>query len=275
VQPDGKIVAAGNAASGTVLLGDLDFAVVRYLPDGTLDPAFGAGGKATLNVAGKSDFATTAVLQADGKILVAGRVFSDAGTEADIGVARFNADGTTDTAFGTNGVVRVDFSAGGIVSPTFSKGLWDEASRLAVQPDGNIVIGGFTQVAGVFRYALVRLLADGSSLDTTFGTKGLVSTPFTTQDDRARSIALQADGQIVVAGQLAGSSSNADIGIARYTTAGALDTTFGTDGLVQVDMFGGFDTAFDVLIQPDGRIVAAGSAKNGTGVGLGMVRLVP
>src|SRR5262249_47805228 len=116
VQPDGKIVAAGNAASGTVLLGDLDFAVVRYLPDGTLDPAFGAGGKATLNIAGKSDFATTAALQADGKILVAGRVFSDAGTEADIGVARFNADGTADTTFGSNGRVRVDFSSGGIVS---------------------------------------------------------------------------------------------------------------------------------------------------------------
>jgi uncharacterized delta-60 repeat protein len=275
VQPDGKIVAAGNAASGTVLLGELDFAVVRYLPDGTLDPAFGAGGKATLNIAGKSDFATTAVLQADGKILVAGRVFSDAGTEADIGVARFNTDGTADTTFGTNGKVRVDFSAGGIVSSTFSGGSWDEASRLVMQTDGKIVIGGFTQVAGVFRYALVRLLADGSLLDTTFGTNGLVSTPFTTQNDRARSIALQADGKVVVAGQLAGSSSNADIGIARYTTAGALDTTFGIGGLVQVDMFGGFDTAFDVLIQPDGRIVAAGSAKNGIGVGLGMVRIVP
>ena len=274
VEPDGKIIVAGNATSGTMSRGDLDFAVARYLPNGTLDPAFGTSGKATLNVAGKSDFGTTAVLQADGKILVAGRVFSDAGTEADIGVARFNADGTTDTTFGTHGIVRVDFSSGGVVSLTFSGGSWDEASRLAVQTDGKIMIGGFTQVAGVFRYALVRLLGDGS-LDTTFGTNGLVSTPFTTQNDFARSIALQADGKVVLAGQLGNSSTNADIGLARYTNSGALDSTFGTDGLVQVDFFGGLDGASDVLIQPDGRIVAAGSATNGTGVGLGLVRVLP
>jgi uncharacterized delta-60 repeat protein len=176
------------------------------LPDGTLDPAFGTGGKSTLNIAGKADFATTRALQADGKILVAGRVFSDTCTEADIGIARFNANGTADTTFGSNGVVRVDFSAGGVVSSTFSDGLWDEASKLVVQTDGKIIIGGFTQVAGVFRYAPVRLLSDGS-LDTTFGVNGLLSTPFTTQNDLARSIALQDDGKIVVAGQLANLSS--------------------------------------------------------------------
>ena len=274
VQPDGKIVAAGQAVSGTLLFGDRDFAVARYLPNGTLDPAFGTGGKATLNIVGKSDVGTTAALQADGKILAAGRVFSDAGTEADIGVARFNADGTTDTTFGTDGILRVDFSAGGAVSSAFSGGSWDEASKVTVQIDGKITIGGFAQVAGVFRYALVRLLGNGS-LDTTFGTNGLVSTSFTTQNDFARSIVLQDDGKIVVAGQLANSNANADIGLARYTNSGALDTTFGADGLVRIDLFGGFDTANDVTIQPDGRIVAAGSATNGTGGSLALVRLLP
>jgi uncharacterized delta-60 repeat protein len=134
------------------------------------------------------------------------------------------ADGTADTTFGSNGVVRVDFSAGGVVSSTFSDGLWDEASKLVVQTDGKIIIGGFTQVAGVFRYAPVRLLSDGS-LDTTFGVNGLLSTPFTTQNDLARSIALQDDGKIVVAGQLANLSSKSDIGIARYTNAGVREPT--------------------------------------------------
>ena len=210
-------------------------------------PAFGTGGKVTLNIVGKSDVGTTAALQADGKILVAGRVFSDAGTEADIGVARFNADGTTDTTFGTDGFLRVDFSAGGAVSSAFSGGSWEEASKVTVQIDGKITIGGFAQVAGVFRYALVRLLGNGS-LDTTFGTNGLISTPFTTQNDFARSIVLQDDGKIVVAGQLANSNASADIGLARYTNSGALDTTFGADGLVRIDLFGGFDTANDVTI---------------------------
>jgi len=274
IQPDGKIVVTGNATSGTLSLGDLDFAAVRYLADGTLDPTFGSGGKARLNVVGKSDFGTTAALQADGKILVAGRVFSDSGTESDIGVARFNADGTADTTFGANGVERVDFSFGGIVPATFSGGLADEAARLAVQTDGKIVIGGFTRVAGVYRYALVRLLVDGS-LDATFGTNGLVNTPFTTENDFARSIALQADGKIMVAGQLAGSNPNPDVGVSRYTNVGALDTTFGTAGLARIDFFGGFDTANDVVIQPDGRIVVGGSARNGTATSLGMARLVP
>ena len=274
VQDDGKIVVAGHAASGTILFSDLDFAVVRYLSDGTLDPAFGTGGKATLNIAGKSDFSTTAALQSDGKILVAGRVFSDAGTEADIGLARFNADGTPDTNFGRQGIVRIDFSEGGIVDQNFSGGAWDEASRLAVRSDGKITIGGFTQIGGSYRYALVQLAADGS-LDASFGTKGLASTPFTTTNDFARSMAIDAGGKIVVAGVLASTSTNPDMGIARYTSAGVLDTAFGTNGLVRIDFFGGFDQAADVVIQPDGRIVAAGSAINGRQGGLGMVRLIP
>jgi uncharacterized delta-60 repeat protein len=274
VQPDGKMVAAGTATLGTLLLGDTDFGVARYLANGTLDVSFGTGGKATLNIAGKSDFGTTAALQADGKILIAGRVFSDAGTEADIGVARFNADGTPDLAFGASGIVRIDFSAGGVVPSTFSGGFWDEPSKLTVQADGKIVIAGFTQVAGMYRYALVRLLGDGSP-DTAFGADGLVSTPFTTENDYARSMALQADGKIVVAGQVASLGRNPDVGIARYSVAGALDPTFGTDGLVRIDFFGGFDAAFDVAVQTDGKIVSVGSAQNGTGVGLGMVRIVP
>ena len=74
---------------------------------------------------------------------------------------------------------------------------------------------------------------------------------------------------------MANSSTNADIGIARYSSGGALDTTFGTGGPVRIDFFAAADAANDVVVQPDGMIVAAGSARNGTTGGLALVRVMP
>ena len=85
-----------------------------------------------------------------------------------------------------------------------------------------------------------------------------------------RTIALQADGKVVIAGP-----ANSDFGIAGFTSVGALDSTFDTDGRMLIDFFSGFDAASDVLVQPDGKLVVAGAARNGTGGGLGIVRVVP
>jgi uncharacterized delta-60 repeat protein len=263
VQPDQKTVAAGGATSGSLSAGDQDFALVRYLPGGDLDSTFGVGGKATLNVAGNADFGNTAALQADGKILVAGRVFANGSSSADIGVARVNADGTLDKAFGVAGVARVSFDGG-----------TGDVAKLVVQPDGKIVIAGSSARGGVSCYAMVRLAIDGS-LDAAFGTHGQVSTPFTTEQDYATSVALLADGRIVVAGELASYDKNSDMGLARYTSSGALDPSFGTGGLLRIDLFGDADGAYDLVVQPDGRIVAAGLGRNGPGGGLALVRVLP
>jgi len=266
VQPDGKIVAAGNAVLGTLTHADQDFALVRYLSDGTLDAAFGTGGKATLNITGITDIANAAALQPDGKIVVVGRTFHDrfgrSEGEPDIGVARFLADGRADTGFGTQGVVRIDFSiAGGVVTaPDFDGANWDDANDVAIQADGRIVIGGYTITAGVFRSALVLLTGSGQP-------EALVSSPLA---DQANGIALQADGKIVIAG-----SSNGDFALVRFLASGALDTSFASGGQLRIDFFGGFDSANDVRVQPDGKIVAAGSVSNGTGRGSGLVRALP
>ena len=140
-----------------------------------------------------------------------------------------------------------------------------------IQPDGKIVVGGFARSA-ITRYALARMNPDGT-FDKSFGTGGLVNTNFSGQDDFAHALALQADGKIVVAGQVT-SPSRGDFGIARYRPDGTLDA-FGSGGIEQIDFFGNFDAAFDVAIQPDGKIVAAGSAVNGTGGGLAIARIVP
>ncbi|MFO1270428.1 MAG: Calx-beta domain-containing protein [Rubrivivax sp.] len=263
VQPDGRIVAAGIATLGTLASADQDMALVRLNDDGSLDAGFGSGGKLTANVAGKADFGYALARQADGKLVVAGRVAADGGSNPDMGLLRVNADGSIDTAFGSNGRVRVDF--GGAV--------WDEAADLAVQGDGALVVGGFTQAAGVYRYALARLTAGGQP-DSTFGTLGLVSTPFSGSGDFGRALLLQADGRLVVAGQVAGNGANPDFGIARYGSTGALDPTFGAGGLLQVDFYGGADAAFDVVQMPDGRLVSGCSARNGRTTGLGLVRLM-
>jgi uncharacterized delta-60 repeat protein len=272
VQPDGKIVVAGNAQIGVVLAAEQDFAVVRYLSDGTLDASFGTGGKSTLDAikfGGKSNFVNAAALQADGRIVVVGRVFTDGGSgNSDMGIARFLADGSVDTGFGTQGAERIDFGTSSVVSIGFDGGGWDEALDVVIQSDGKILVGGYTSVAGVFRAALVRLLsASGTPNAVDFGPNGMV---VSTTTDKANGVALQADGKIVIAG-----TSNSNFGIERFTSAGVPDGTFGANGLLEVDFFGAADAALDVLVQPDGKIVAGGTARSGTSGGVGIARVLP
>ena len=116
----------------------------------------------------------------------------------------------------------------------------------------------------MFRAALVRLTSTGA-IDTSFG---LVTSA---ASDKARGIALQGDGKVVAAG-----SGNSDFALMRFTSAGAPDNSFGTNGVLAVDFFSAGDIANDVLVQPDGKLVVAGSARNGlSGNGLGMVRVAP
>jgi uncharacterized delta-60 repeat protein len=269
IQANGKIVVAGQAQLGaTFASADQDFAVVRYLSDGTPDPGFGTAGKATLSSGGRSDFVNAAALQADGSIVVVGRVFKDGGSgNSDVGVARFLSSGIFDPAFGTNGFERIDFDEGGIVPATFDGGEWDEANDVAIQSDGKILVVGYTITSGVFHAAMLRLSSAAGALDLGFSGTGLSRS---TALDKANRIVLQSDGQFVIVG-----NSGSDFGIARFSSAGAPDTTFGSVGLVTADFFGNTDEALDVLVQPDGKIVAAGSARNGASRFIGMVRVLP
>jgi uncharacterized delta-60 repeat protein len=119
----------------------------------------------------------------------------------------------------------------------------------------------------------VRLTA-GGRLDEAFGMRGVVRTAFSGQNDFGNGLALQADGRIVLVGEIADLGAR-DFGIARYLVDGSLDASFGTAGLLQVDFFGDIDIARDVVLQADGKIVVGGSAKNGAAAGLGVVRALP
>ena len=145
-----------------------------------------------------------------------------------------------------------------------------------IQSDGKIVVQGFTSFNGSYRYALARMNPDGT-FDKGFGTSGLVSTDFGGGDDFAHALAIQSDGKLVVAGEVfTRDPDHADFGIARYLPDGTLDASFGNQGgLERIDFFGAFDDAEDLAIQLDGKIVAVGSARNGLGGGLAMVRIIP
>lgn len=249
IQPDGYIVAAGYANNGA----NNDFAVARYNPDGSLDPTFGTGGVAITDVAGGDDQANAAAIQSDGKIVLAGN--ANTGLNSDFAVVRYNADGSLDTTFGTGGKVTTAVGTGS-----------DAAFAVAIQPDGRIVAAGRNTNNSSSDFTLVRYNADGS-LDMSFGTGGIVLTPIGPIGDLIASVAILPDGRIVAAG-----SNDGDFALARYNADGTLDTSFDTDGIVTTDILGGADSAGSVAIQPDGRIVAAGSAYNGSTYEYALVR---
>ncbi len=266
IQPDGAIVVAGHKAINGILGTDNDFAVARYTAAGVLDATFGVGGKASADLAGLSDFAHAAALQTDGAIVLAGRVGAEGASAPDVGMARFNANGTLDSTFGDAGLVRIDYAGGGN----------DEATDVLIQPDGSMLVAGFGNFGLAADYFLARLNADGAP-DISFGpgAAGFVATSFGPNRDLfANALAMQADGSIVIAGSAA-NTIVADFGVARFSSDGAPDTNFGTDGLLLIDFFGAADGANAVAIQNDGRIVVAGSARNGSTVGLGLARVLP
>lgn len=248
---DGSIVVTGTAAVAPTGVSDYNLAAVRLTEAGQVDPAFGTGGRTVVNVAGPSDQGFASALQPDGKILVAGRVAISGGTDPDVGVIRLNVDGTLDDTFGSDGILRPVTDG------------WDEAADVLVQPDGGIVLLVHTGGGAV---TLARYLADGSS-DIDFGAGGEVFQPRATI---ARAIALQADGSIVAA-----ASGSQDFLLFRVSGDGVLDSSFGEDGLIRVDFFGGSDSPAAVEVLADGAILVAGEATNGTSRSIGMAKVLP
>jgi uncharacterized delta-60 repeat protein len=252
IQPDSKIVVAGGAFPLFTFLGN--FELVRYNPNGSLDRSFGNGGIVTTNFP-EGSYAFDVALQPDGKIIAAGTVFVDfiigESSNTDFALARYNSDGTADATFGNGGQVSTDFV-----------GLEDDAFSVLIQPDGKIVaVGSANNSATYYDFAAVRYLSNGT-IDTTFGVAGKVQTDFGDQNfDRARSAALQPDGRIVAAGfAISQNGGVQNFAVARYTSNGALDTTFSRDGKTQIDFGNCCQSATKVLLQNDGKIITVGGS---------------
>jgi uncharacterized delta-60 repeat protein len=253
VQADGKLVVVGQTYKNNDY-SDEDFVVTRYNTDGTLDTTFGSRGRVRTDFPGLAAVPSSVVIQADGKIVVAGGAFPLFTFLGDIKVVRYNPNGSLDTSFGD----------GGIVTTTFPEGSY--AFDVALQPDGKIIAAGTVFVnfdpgeSSDTDFALARYNPDGTP-DTTFGSGGQVSTDFVGFEDDAFSVLIQPDGKIVAVGSANDPATFYDFAAARYLTNGTIDTTFGVAGKVRTD-FGdqNFDRARSAALQPDGRIVAAGFA---------------
>jgi uncharacterized delta-60 repeat protein len=242
ILPNGKIVAAGGTFP---LFGGNDFALARYLPDGSLDPVFDGDGKVTTDFSG-SDIAESVAIQPDGRIVAVG------GDGGDFALARYRRDGGLDFTFDGDGKVTTDLGGTGP----------DRGEDVAIQPDGKIVVVGTREVDIVGDLALVRYHPDGG-LDAGFGADGIVVTALSEFGGSDYAVALQDDGRIVVAGSAISHESSWDFAVVRYNADGALDTSFDTDGIVLLDLGNGaLDGALDLAIQSDGKIVVAGLLGN-------------
>jgi len=226
--------------------------------DGELDASFGVGGQITTDFGRSSESANAVAVQPDGKLVVAGATLPKDDLDGeDFALARYNPDGSLDSTFGAQGRVRTDFP-----------GLEAVISSIVIQPDGKIVVAGgaFPLLVFLGDLTVARYNSNGS-LDSSFGNGGIVSLEFGDQGSYGFALALQSDGKIVVAGThfvdfSTDDSSNTDFALTRLNNDGTPDPTFGSGGLVTSDFDTFNDDAFSVLIQPDGKIIAVGSAKN-------------
>jgi uncharacterized delta-60 repeat protein len=224
---------------------------------GDLDPTFGTTGMVMTDINRSTDIAQAVAIQADGKLVVVGQTYKHNDySDEDFVVTRYNTDGTLDNTFGARGRVRTDFP-----------GLAAVPSAVLIQPDGKIVVAGgaFPLFTFAGNFEVVRYNPNGS-LDTSFGNGGIVTTNFP-EGSYAFDVALQPDGKIIAAGTVfvdfvIGDQSDTDFALARYNPDGTPDATFGNGGQVSTDFVGMEDDVFSVLIQPDGKIVAVGSANN-------------
>ena len=245
IHTDSKIVVSTGILNGT----DADVGVLRYNGDGTLDSAFGTDGIVVYDGGKGNDCGRLVTIHADGKIILTG--YSNNGEDYDILTMRYNSDGTLDTSFGTNGIAIYNNSNRN-----------DYGRAIAIQADGKIVVtarstGDSTSMAMILRYK-----GDGT-LDNTFGTNGVVTYEGGHGNDGFRGVAIQADGKIVVSGYTK-IATGFDVLTARYNSDGALDSTFGTNGVATYDGGHGDDGARGVAIQSNGKIVVSGGDYNGT-----------
>ena len=243
IQADGRIVVAGSTFNGV----DNDLAVVRYTITGTLDTLFNGTGIVTTTING-NDVARAVAIQLDGNIVVAGFAGDD------YAIVRYTSEGDLDSGFGGgDGIVTTDFA-----------GAQDRAHAVAIQPDGKLVVAGYSDSGHSDDFAVARYLTNGN-LDNTFFVTGRVTTDFSGNSvDQAYSVAIQSDGKIVLAGftNTGGPGGTDDFGLARYTSSGILDAAFSLDGRVTTPIGSLDDQAYSVAIQGTGKIVVAGFSDN-------------
>jgi uncharacterized delta-60 repeat protein len=228
-----------------------------YAQPGSLDLSFDNDGIVTTAFGNNTDQGYSVAIQSDGKIVVAG--YSYNGSDYDFALVRYNADGSLDNSFDSDGKITTAIGNGD-----------DLGFSVGIQSDGRIVVAGKSSNGSNDDFALVRYNTDGS-LDNSFDSDGKVTTAIGSGDDKGSSVAKQSDGKIMVAG-LTYNGSDFDFALVRYNIDGSLDNTFDSDGKVTTAIGSGDDMGLSVAKQNDGKIVAAGYSNNGSNNDFALVR---
>ncbi|MGN6816264.1 MAG: hypothetical protein ACTHK3_09285 [Solirubrobacterales bacterium] len=252
VQPDGKVVAVGEAPGPE----NEDFAIVRYLSNGKLDPSFGEGGIVILPVGALGDQAHAVAIGPGGRIAVVGVAELPSFRDA-VGVAMLEADGTPEAAFAGDGTTVIQTESGED----------DRGEGVAFQPDGKIVIADSTGGGGGDGFTLIRLGLDGKP-DSSFGGDGVVETPIPgeggIEEGRIADVVIQPDGKIVGGGygfDYTGTPPDfvGKFEIVRYLANGELDPSFGSGGMVGVRLPGEHSFGRALGLAADGKLVLGGT----------------
>lgn len=269
IQANGRIVLVGNVVNqvkgGT---SDTDIAVARYNLNGSLDTSFGGDGSVSTAIstvtstgagANKADWATAVAIQpTDQKILVGGYIYAGADYSNSV-IVRYNTNGSLDSTFGEGGKLVTPIGVGE-----------DAINDIAALPDGRILAVGFTRdSSGRSSMYVARYNSDGTA-DGTFGTGGsglVVTTIGATGHTNATSASILPDGRILVSGYH-GNSPNLNVMLARFTSTGALDDTFGGGSGFAVADGGASESANGMTVQPDGKIVVVGRSNPSTGTSI-------
>ena len=244
IDSQGRIVVAGFTDGGAT---GGDWAVVRLLPDGSVDPSFSLGPGNSLSIGPGADLANAVALDPSGRILVAGRSVNGGHTDAVI--ARLNSEGTLDTSFDGDGKLVTNLNP----SPSVNQSIGD----VVTDSQGRILVGDGGGVSGT-SFRVARYL-DNGSLDTSFGGTGVRSIDVGSELPTIVGLAVDPLGRIVVGG-LSFANGSEQVTLARMDASGALDTSFGGDGIAMAPIAARLGDMRDLALDSHGRVIAVGAA---------------
>jgi uncharacterized delta-60 repeat protein len=245
IQSSGKIIIAGSSVNSGIPA----FTIARFLSTGLLDTgsSFGTGGSGiTITNIGNLAMIKAIAIDTSDRIITVGTV------DNQITIARYTDSGVLDSSFGT----------GGILQPTISGASSSIPYAVTLDTSDNIVITGSVTVSGILKSLLIRVVGGSGpspvpgTLDTTFNTTGYVIQSIGYKSE-FYSGAIQSDGNIVAGGYALGPLGR-QITLARYTNTGALDTTYGTNG-ISLTALGSNAAVHSVNLQSSGDGIAAGT----------------
>lgn len=254
VQPNGKIIVTGTSTTPT----SYDFVVTRRNPDGSPDNTFSYDGVATTLISASGVVSFGSALQSDGKIVVVGYGSFMTGTNGV--VLRYNADGSLDNTFGTNGKAELSFAPNALA-----------LLNVDIQPDGKIICSGMYHNGTHGDMMVLRLNTDGS-FDSSFSSDGLAYFDINATNEAFYDLAIQDDGKIVAVGTTENAASEKEFVVARLNTDGTLDNTFSNDGYTEID-FAGLDNDARAITLSGDKILVTGYCNTGSHVVMAVGRL--